>query len=61
MKKCSEPFCGFTPFNLGSWCILGLLQNGYLEIDHAKRLWIFQSAQGPSSQFLSTNWVLDNG
>ena len=47
-EKCSEPFCGFTPFKLGSWCVLGLLQNGYLEIDHAKRFWILQIAQGPS-------------
>ena len=37
---------------LGSWCILGLLQNGYLEIDHAKWFLIFQTAQGPRSLFL---------
>ena len=37
---------------LGSWCILGLLQNGYLEIDHAKWFLIFQTAQGPSELFL---------
>ena len=37
---------------LGSWCVLGLLQNGYIEIDHANRFWIFQTAQGPRSLFL---------
>jgi hypothetical protein len=33
---------------LGSWCVLGLLQNGYLEIVHANWFLIFQTAQGPS-------------
>ena len=33
---------------LGSWCVLGLLQNRYLEIDHAKWLLISETAQGPS-------------
>ena len=38
---------------LGSWCVLGLLQNGYLEIDHAKWFLIFQTAQGPSEPVFS--------
>ena len=33
--------CGFIPFNPGSWCMLGLLQNGYFEIDYTYRFWIF--------------------
>ena len=49
-------FCGFVPFNVGSWCILGSLQNDDLEIDIINRFWNCYTAQAPSG-----HWVLDDG
>ena len=52
-RKMSEYFCARRILKLVSWCVLGLLQNGYFEIDHAKWFLIFQTAQGPSEPVFS--------
>ena len=49
-------FCGFVPFNVGSWCILGSLQNDDLEIDIINRFWNCYTAEAPWG-----HWVLDDG
>ena len=44
----------FTPFNLCFdvfWCISGLLQNGYLEIDHINQLGNFRMLRAPQGPF----------
>ena len=52
-RKMSEYFCARRHPEFGSWCVLGLLQNGYLEIDYTKWFLIFQTAQGPSEPVFS--------
>ena len=48
----SEYFCARRHPQIGFLVRFGLLQNGYLEIDHAKWFLIFQTAQGPRNLFL---------
>ena len=56
-KKNADTHTEQQIFKLGFWCLLDLLQNGYLEFVTSKPFWMFQNAQGPSKP----TFCLQNG